>query len=278
MKLKLLSEAYHYGDLNIASKAETRREQTGYRNTGGFGTGFYCVGSLNPNGYRDRDIWEIDLSKYKLYKPRNNNDAYKLHDALLNLNNLSIWFDFPYPWMGKTEEELQTELYEMEDKNDERGILGFINKYDSTPNKDIINKDDLDDEIERGRWGRVEKMVLDFISDVGDINSKIGYTVQALSSMFSVDKKDVLDLLNFYRDYKGEDTLATLFMKSLGYEGVDVTHLSSDEDGLRGLDNFAYGSVVYDLKPGTYRKINSVFGEIREALKQAIRYERERKK
>lgn len=26
-------------------------------------------------------------------------------------------------------------------------------------------------------------------------------------------------------------------------------------DGLSGLDNFSYGSVVYDLKPGTYRKI-----------------------
>ena len=45
-------------------------------------------------------------------------------------------------------------------------------------------------------------------------------------------------------------------MKLLGYEGVDVTHLTSDAQGLSGLDNFAYGSVVYDLKPNTYRKLD----------------------
>ena len=44
-------------------------------------------------------------------------------------------------------------------------------------------------------------------------------------------------------------------MKQLGYEGIDVSHLNKDQDGLRGLDNFTYGSVVYDLKPNTYRKI-----------------------
>lgn len=50
-------------------------------------------------------------------------------------------------------------------------------------------------------------------------------------------------------------------MKALGYEGVDVSHLSSDSDGLSGLDNFAYGSVVYDLKPGTYRKVRDKLEE-----------------
>ena len=44
-------------------------------------------------------------------------------------------------------------------------------------------------------------------------------------------------------------------MKKLGYEGVDVTHLNKDAGGQRGLDDFSIGSVVYDLKPNTYRKI-----------------------
>ena len=40
-------------------------------------------------------------------------------------------------------------------------------------------------------------------------------------------------------------------MKELGYEGIDVSHLSDSS----GYDNFSYGSVVYNLKPGTYKKI-----------------------
>ena len=46
-------------------------------------------------------------------------------------------------------------------------------------------------------------------------------------------------------------------MKSLGYEGIDVTHLNKSDANTwtSGLDNFTYGSVIYDLKPGTYKKI-----------------------
>ena len=58
-----------------------------------------------------------------------------------------------------------------------------------------------------------------------------------------------------------EDSKSTVFMKLMGYEGTDVTHLNKDGDGLRGPDNFNYGSVIYDLKPGTYRKIKEKDGE-----------------
>ena len=40
---------------------------------------------------------------------------------------------------------------------------------------------------------------------------------------------------------KGQDSASTRFMKRLGYEGIDVRHLSQ-------LDNTTYGSVIYDLK------------------------------
>jgi len=40
------------------------------------------------------------------------------------------------------------------------------------------------------------------------------------------------------------DSLSTIFMKALGYEGVDVRFL-------KGLDNTSYGSVIYDLRPET---------------------------
>lgn len=39
-----------------------------------------------------------------------------------------------------------------------------------------------------------------------------------------------------------KDSASTVFMKELGYEGVDVT-------GIKGLDDTEYGSVIYELKP-----------------------------
>lgn len=45
-------------------------------------------------------------------------------------------------------------------------------------------------------------------------------------------------------DDKTGDSLSTIFMKDLGYDGVDTR-------GLSGLDNTTYGSVIYDVKPET---------------------------
>ena len=45
-----------------------------------------------------------------------------------------------------------------------------------------------------------------------------------------------------------EDSASTVFMKALGYEGVDVT-------GIEGLDNTEFGSVIYDLRPEDARLI-----------------------
>lgn len=45
-----------------------------------------------------------------------------------------------------------------------------------------------------------------------------------------------------------EDSASTIFMKELGYEGVDVT-------GLEGLDNTEFGSVIYNLRPEDMRQI-----------------------
>lgn len=44
-------------------------------------------------------------------------------------------------------------------------------------------------------------------------------------------------------DYEGQyDSLSTIFIKELGFDGIDVR-------GLEGYDNTGYGSVIYDLKP-----------------------------
>ena len=53
-------------------------------------------------------------------------------------------------------------------------------------------------------------------------------------------------------------------MKALGYDGVDVTHLGKEGQGLSGLDNFSYGTVIYDLKPSTYKKVSNPTGQSRK--------------
>ena len=62
----------------------------------------------------------------------------------------------------------------------------------------------------------------------------------------------------------GVDSLATVFMKSMGYEGIDVRGT--------GLDNTGYGSVIYDLKPDTviYKAHNANSMSSRQLLANAF--------
>ena len=64
------------------------------------------------------------------------------------------------------------------------------------------------------------------------------------------------------------DSASTVFMKNLGFEGVDVT-------GIKGLDNTRYGSVIYDLKPDDLRRISEgkPSEPIAEEPKQAVKEE-----
>ena len=79
--------------------------------------------------------------------------------------------------------------------------------------------------------------------------------------MFDVDEEDVEDLVINAYNTKSEDSISTLVMKGLGYEGIDVSHLQKSGQGVMGLDDFSYGTVVYDLKPNTYKRIAEPRGE-----------------
>ena len=90
-------KAITFGDLDFAKKTDTRDMMHG-RGTGHFGTGFYFVSKDGPYGIDENDklkydynpsrpVYEIDLDSYKLYKPRNNEVAYKLHDAFKVINS-----------------------------------------------------------------------------------------------------------------------------------------------------------------------------------------------
>lgn len=81
------------------------------------------------------------------------------------------------------------------------------------------------------------------------IRSRLNVSDEKLYSALSMVYEQVKDLGDGYMEHANDiwiDSPSTMFMKQLGYEGIDVR-------GLTGLDNTKYGSVIYDLKPETVR-------------------------
>ena len=297
---------YHYGDLDVAKKAENRARMSRSRGTGHLGTGFYMVGTFEPekaSGYGERACWEIDLDKYNTFKPRSNSQAYELHDALRELNG-GMPTEYPtYEYFqenvfqplydkyieppieevqvfyGVDEDEAEDILWRQEQfvREDDNGdvmvdsntlkrylkdlqdeldfygvleVLGYDKEY--RPLTAAISTEDID-----SFWYDRGRLLDDLESLLNRQNERwesLRRAIRDLKDIFY--DKDVEKAVEYaLQSEEQEDSRSTIFMKSLGYEGVDVTHLNKDGEGLSGLDNFGYGSVIYDLKPGTYRKI-----------------------
>ena len=243
---------YHYGDLGKADY----KHQFGDRNTGGFGTGTYFVGTpvsqrKDSGSYKNRPEHVVDFSKYNLFRPRNNEQAYRLHDALLAINNMSVNIKhIPQEWGNVLDEfdevtkeyfapldALDDDDYTTPVKLNKKALAQYIRKYiDYYPYK--IEKDDDLMDIAREIESNLLEEARNFKTILNNLSSGLGYyndeklrniVVKALQ-----DKSDVAP--------------STLIMKSLGYDGIDVRHLDHDAQGLSGLDNFGFGSVIYDLK------------------------------
>lgn len=248
---------YHYGDLGNKSD---RRGNFGGRNSGGFGTGTYFVGtpiSQRDDGgpYKNRPEHKVDFSKYHLFRPRTNEEAYRLHDALLTFNNMEGEFKEEFP----TSDQILTEYENMMDKVwaeyntldpddfetpttvNTKPLLQYIRKYiNLLPYK--ISSVEYDDLYDAART--IEDSLL---NDANEFQKALWNLSSALH-YYNEDKlrKIVVAAL---KD-KSDKAPSTLIMQSLGYDGIDVRHLNHDAQGLSGLDNFGFGSVIYDLKEG----------------------------
>jgi hypothetical protein len=252
---------YHAGDLG---KAEHFGRQFGSsRDTGHFGTGTYFVGdkkNIQIGGYKDRPMQEVELSDYKLFKPKNESTASKLHNLLRYANNYymaaqrqlvpdDVISDLQYSEpdviiselkkLGKWDEETFQNYFKI--SSDE-----YIEKKLESPDIYRYLKDEL---------------VRDLIND----NEKIERALdrkeefeENVESILGIDKGKAAEMLdNIYKDIEKQygssdtwtmnneldksDSVSTRFMKALGYEGVDVRHIPT-------YDNTGYGTVVYDLK------------------------------
>ena len=311
-------KAITWGDLDYAKKTDTRKMMGG-RGTGHFGTGFYFVGKDGPYGLDkdnniksydyepSRPIYEIELDNYNLYKPTDNDSAYRLHDTLKLINggyepSLDKWLN-----LNLDEEELDDELYNLgwtlvdEDFDDDidldfddddlldtdeesKDYEDAVKEQDKSLDnyrklvKEFIAKYELEDyvwkDIDTLKTGEIERHVIEAIHEKFRSLDLLEYALDTLSEMFNVSKENLLDIIHKAYESNSEDSISTLVMKGLGYEGVDVTHLNHDAQGLSGLDNFGYGTVVYDLKPGTFKRIKeprkggSIHAKAGESLKE----------
>ena len=272
----------HWGDLDKGIKAD-KRSIMGGRGTGHFGTGFYFVSKdnyLNKDEFKydydtDRPVYELDSSSYKLFAPKSNSEAYALHDALKEINRSYDLIDAPLYDSDDLRRELDDVEYDAvygnatgEDEDDidalfsytevseevaeklvRDAIASFLIKYDRR-----YTEDDRD-ELMNKNSGQLEYYAKDCISRLVSDQERLQYAVNELKNILGVSEDKIKEVVRKESKSTSEDSVSTLLMKALGYEGVDVSHLNKDGDGLRGLDNFAYGTVIYDLKPGTYRRV-----------------------
>ena len=96
-----------------------------------------------------------------------------------------------------------------------------------------------------------DELTSNIIRRYGDHKNLISQLVTALEGRHSEEQvAQALEEVNKHLDDTKGDSLSTIFMKALGYEGVDTRHLQ-DDGSWAGLDNTTYGSVIYDLKPET---------------------------
>lgn len=245
--------AYHYGDLGRSEY----RHSFGNRGTGGFGTGVYFVGKpisqrSDSFGYRNRPEHKVDFSEYKLFRPTSNSKAYDLHDALLAINNLfsdnDVVPDTPDDILSEysavTKEyfspvnELPKDDYVTPITLDEKILWRYIDKYKDYYNEEISLQDDPLDIA-----STIEDNLLE---DARVFQRALRKLVSALGYNYSEDK--IRELIATAVKDTSDIAPSTLIMKALGYDGIDVRHLNHDAEGLQGLDNFGYGSVIYDIK------------------------------
>ena len=262
---------YHAGDLG---KAEYLSQQGRSRGTGHFGTGTYFVGEeekvTKDSYYGKRPQHAVDFSDYKLYNVRNDRDGYRLHDALkiidgginkdwitpavdgeFNIINPTGYYDLAKSEYGEDWALGDNLLNARLEYAKENGIdIKSWEEYKAEEGKGFSDED-LED-LKYYYEDYVEEALKKKIADINDDYHELRDAVFNLSLLPGFRDSKILSSLLAVAAYQDatprlskSDSYATVFMKNMGYDGVDVRGT--------GLDNTAYGSVIYDVKPETVR-------------------------
>jgi hypothetical protein len=244
---------YHAGDLG---KAEFLGSQKGSeRGTGHFGTGTYFVGNkkeIELGGYKDRPLHSVDFSEYNLYTPKTPSVAMKVHESLKYLNRFSRIYT------GKkthSSEDIET-LYSGANKKEIISVLKRLDPEYAEVDFEQATGYTFDEYLKGAHGAPINIYVEGMSRNLSEENAqhqkdreKQLVAISDLALVFNKDKKDVTSWLNeayskVANSDRKTDSVSTLFMKSLGYEGVDVRHIPN-------MDNTMYGSVIYDLHKKT---------------------------
>ena len=265
---------YHAGDLG---KAESLGSQGYGRGTGHFGRGTYFVGNKElVKNYNKRDGKQapqhaVDFTDYNLYKVKSDRDGYSLHENLKVIDGgiNERWIaaasrdDFSLASVTEWADIAKQKFGEDGAYSDEGQVYGLteLAKREGIeiPSKEQFAEQegyDLSDRYLDGDYAEhLKDIVKSEIESINeeyarfrdayfDLNLRFGFGDKVLNAM-----KRVLEYQNANNrsnmDAYQKDSLATVFMKSLGYEGVDTRGTA--------LDNVAYGSVIYDLKENTVK-------------------------
>lgn len=274
------NSGYHYGseDFDVNKKSE-KLWQRSNRGTGAFGTGTYFFGEGRKNSSfpKGKTEHKVDFSDYNLFKVKDADEGWDLHDYLNRLDNL--YGDYGTPFENRTSKDYNAEvdyLVNSVRKLNEDPLLAFADEFMlESIHDDIarIESDEFADKvIEKAREyaeddGTIDVDYLaDVIRDEFDNDtpgrrragqwSQLQYFAPRAAKVLGIDEQTLKDLSNkamaeakadrSKSDFiKGNyDSVGTRVMKALGYEGIDVR-------GVKELDNSTYGSVIYDLKPET---------------------------
>lgn len=259
---------YHAGDLG---KAEHLNIQGRSRGTGHFGTGTYFVGVeekvTKDSHYGKRPQHAVDFSDYNLFKVRNDRDGYRLHDALrivdggiekewigpaiqnqFNVVNPTGYYDLARSKYGEDWASGDNLLNSILEYARENGIdVKSLEEYKAEEGKDIDDEDlkyyyeDYVKDTVKEKISSINAEYRELMDAVFDLHLLPGFTNAKIASAL----RAVAEYQDVTPRNARADSYATVFMKAMGYEGVDVRGT--------GLDNTAYGSVIYDVKPETVR-------------------------
>ena len=265
IRYSLKDIGYHAGDLG---KSESLGQQGFGRGTGHFGTGTYFVGDeaeISHGTYGKRPHETVDFSKYNLYKPYNYKTGMEVHNFLKYVDGGIKKEWLPALFEGKPSYIDRFKYFKsILDKDPEDFNPNWedehIKAWQTLADDNDIEYQDLQTYIDNEGFsdddiGDAKSWYLDYLKE------HIGGTIDELNEAYRAFEKRLFPL-TLYRSFKGwedalkkvveyqktaksddyrADSYATVFMKALGYEGIDVR-------GIKGLDDTEYGSVIYDLK------------------------------
>ena len=228
---------YHYGDISYGKKADVREIMPG-RSTGHFGTGFYFVSYSSIKGvpviYLKRGRDTVDFSQYKLFVPKTSSDAFALHEALQAINDASS---------AKTPNS-DFVLDEFNERIKSPAKLESFLLGQGFYQQDVL---DIVEDVEAGFNGRAEDKIKKILTEWSESFDALYNSLYKLSQILNVSETKLQHIVMDAITRKTQDSASTLVMKALGYDGIDVRHIPE-------MDNFSYGSVIYDVKPDTIIK------------------------